>query len=104
MKLGQRMNEFLYWLARKISPWVDDVDYRFSCVLCDVTVAMSKTNYTLEAMRAEIADKRRQADEMAIDDFLGDYEDDEILARAERVRAEQEQRREMWARMDAAKV
>lgn len=104
MKLGERINEFRYWLARKISPWVDDVDYRFSCVLCDVTARMSKTNYTLEAMRAEIADKREQDIEDGIDDFLGDYEDAEILARAERVRAEQEQRRETWAKMRPAKV
>lgn len=103
MKLGQRINEFRYWLARKISPWVDDVDYRFGCVLSEVTSRMSKTNYTLEAMRAEIADKRQQDDELAVDDFLCDYEDEDILARAARVRDEQNARRERWARMAPAK-
>ena len=100
MKLDQRINEFRYWLACRISPWVADVDWRFSVVLCDVTSGMSKTNYTIEAMRAQIADKREQDAEMAIDDFLDDHEDDEILERAARVRAENEACRQRWAKAD----
>lgn len=96
MKLNQRINELLYWLACRLSPWVADVDWRFSCVLCDVTTGMSKTNYALEAMRAEIADKRSQDIEDGIDDFLDDYDDEEILERAARVRAENEARRQQW--------
>lgn len=103
MKFRQRIDEFRYWLACRISPWVADVDHRFSCVLCEVTTGMSKTNYTIEAMNAEIADKRMRDGEMAIDDYLEEREDGEIMARAKRVRQDAEARRERFARMRPAK-
>lgn len=102
MKLKRKFDEFRYWLACCVSPWVADVDYRFSCVLCDVTEGMSKTNYSLEAMRQQIGQKFADEAEMAIDDFLDDYEDDEILRRATEVRERNKMRRERALRAQAA--
>jgi len=86
MNLKRKFDEFRYWLACRISPWVGDVDYRFSCVLCEVTHGMSKTNYTLDAMLSEIRQKRTDDFDMELDDYLADYEDEEILQRAKEVR------------------
>ena len=43
-----------YKLAYLIaSDWIDDLEYRFSVFLCEQTGGrMSKTNYTIEAMRS----------------------------------------------------
>lgn len=45
--------------------WYQDMQYRFCLVLCDATGhRMSKTNYTTEAMRAEMNDfLQRERDE-----------------------------------------
>ena len=95
-------NKFRYWLACRISPWVADVEYRFSCVLCEVTQGMSKTNYTLDAMLYEIQQKRMDDFDMNVDDYLGDYEDDEILQRAKEVRERNKVRRDRALRAQNA--
>ena len=47
-----------YKLAYLIAPdWIDDLEYRFSCFLCEQTGGrMSKCYYTVEAMRSEADD------------------------------------------------
>ncbi len=102
--IAERIAGFRYWLACRISPWVADVEHRFSCVLDDVTNSMSKTNYTLDAMRSEIQAKRMQDDEDAIDDFLSDYDDDKILERAANVRELARLRREQRERARPSKL
>lgn len=55
MKLRERITKLRYKIAYFIAPdWIDDLEYRFSCFLCDQTGGrMSKCYYTLEAMRSE---------------------------------------------------
>lgn len=65
---------------------LDDLEHRFSVVLSEVTNTMSKTNYTVDAMRAEIAEWVSKQVENGIDDFLEEHEDEEIRARAKKVR------------------
>lgn len=55
---------------REIIREYDEMAHRFSCVLCDVTQGMSKTNYDLDAMRAEISDKRQTDDDYAVETFI----------------------------------
>ena len=52
--------------------WLDDLEHRFSCVLNHVS-PMSKTNYTLEAMYAEINQQRVDEIEEAIADSRETY-------------------------------
>lgn len=55
---------------------LSDMEYRFGCVLCEVTAGMSKAYYDIEDMRVWIADKRQSDDEQAVEDFIEELSDD----------------------------
>lgn len=64
--MSELWRKFRYKLAYLIAPdWIDDLEYRFSCLLCHVTGGrMSKCYYTVEAMTSEAdACRMRECDE-----------------------------------------
>ena len=77
--MAEWFRKLRYNLAYLIAPdWIDDLEYRFSCFLCEQTGGrMSKCYYTLEAMRSEAEDARmRECDECEFyKSYLNDHEE-----------------------------
>lgn len=74
-RLQHHLEKLFGWFPLRIVrkstlDWYDDMAYRFSCVLDHTTGRMSKTNYTLNAMYAEIDDAFTKARDEAYQDGL----------------------------------
>ena len=64
--MAEWFRELRYRIAYLLaSDWIDDLEYRFSVLLCEVTGGrMSKCYYTVEAMISEVmACRMRECDE-----------------------------------------
>ena len=60
-----------YWLA---SDWIDDLEYRLSGLLCEVTGnRLSKSYYTLDAMISAINDYNEERDDEIKMDAVCDF-------------------------------
>lgn len=60
--MAERFKKLRYRIAYLLaSDWIDDLEYRFSVLLCEVTHGrMSKCYYTVEAMISEVMNCRMQ--------------------------------------------
>ncbi len=84
--LVERLREWLPWTVVRTDE-LHDLCYRFSCVLDHATDGrMSKTNYTKEAMYAQIDDAFTRCAEQAVEDAIADGE----VVRATLIRGEGE--------------